>query len=148
MHDFNLFVQNHPNLESAIFPLRDGLTVIKYNSPKNDKTFSNWFFFLFFFHFSFIYLFILFLEVAAMTCSSFTLFLLLFLILDSVTVFLVDGRNHMEWIIFLKFHSCWNDSRKFMLEWHLETNVSMSMTELKSCKQSLKEFPGFVALSL
>ena len=34
MHEFNLFVKNHPNLESVLLPLRDGLTVIKYNSPK------------------------------------------------------------------------------------------------------------------
>ena len=37
MHDFNLFVKNHPNLESVIFPLRDGLTVIKYNSLPKER---------------------------------------------------------------------------------------------------------------
>lgn len=37
MHEFNLFVKNHPNLETVVFPLRDGLTVIKYNAPKGDE---------------------------------------------------------------------------------------------------------------
>ena len=34
MNDFNIFVRNHPNLEAVMFPLRDGLTVIRYNSTK------------------------------------------------------------------------------------------------------------------
>ena len=37
MHEFNLFVKNHPNLETVVFPLRDGLTVIKYNAPKGEE---------------------------------------------------------------------------------------------------------------
>lgn len=35
MHGFNKWVSEHPNLESVVLPLRDGLTIIRYRAtPK------------------------------------------------------------------------------------------------------------------
>ena len=33
VHEFNVWVTNHPNLDSVILPLRDGLSIMTYNAP-------------------------------------------------------------------------------------------------------------------
>ena len=32
MHKFNTFIREHPNLSPVILPLRDGLTIIRYDT--------------------------------------------------------------------------------------------------------------------